>query len=376
LTNKNVIKSIISQSKVNLKLTLFENIKISKYQLAPNKNHFSILNAIVHKNTIYFDLKLFNSLDNKIIFEKSFERPENNDYQILEMELDNYKNINILSRSCFNQNKPSIIDRNERYHMLEKLNYSNHLTKIIKLQDIFIRSLKPVFKDNYIHLFGLYSKRGVLSNGICKLIINKKKLSIENTDFINFPEEAYNKLFNEKKIKGDSKLDLKDFYLHKIISADNNFTYVIAQEYYFVDTGNTSYPHYGDIVIVKLNNQNECDWGKLIAFSDTKRTFHSFVDTNNHLHFILNAYSQLKKDNRGLIKAYIPQFRPNNSSLYDFCISSNGLKSIRKIHNNKESSLYSPQTGNDSNGKFIMLSDSKKILRFMSLEYKTIVNKM
>ena len=98
---------------------------------------------------------------------------------------------------------------------------------------------------------------------------------------------------------------------------------------------------------------------------DTKPSYNAFLK-NSKLHIILNSGKNLKELDDGRTKTSKGYFE--TSALYDFVYTNEGELSIQKIQNNKNRTYYLPRYGNYTSGKFIMISDSRRKRKFMTLE--------
>jgi len=370
LTKKSVKKIQLALIKIDKKINLFRNKKGTAFAISPNQNYFSIASYIVHRDKIYFNVKVFNSKTYKLIYEKKNVQNENMFYEISDINVDNEGNVYVFGRSYYDKKSPKRATAEALHFILEKYSPSDYVNLKIDFENKFVYSLKTfVFKDSY-NLYGLYSDKGLSKiKGVCSIFIDMKSMHILHKNSQDFPEQVYKDLFVKNKIKQMKKNELSNFYIDYVLKDGNNNVYLLAEEYYtteqYFNGISTTVTHYDNIIIIKFNNKGDLDWGRSIYKQDNKPSYNAFLK-NDELHVILNSGKNLKELDDGRTEINKGYFE--SSALYDFVYNSEGVKSIRKIQNNKGKTYYLPYLGNYIDGKFIMISRSRKRRKFMMLE--------
>jgi len=209
-------------------------------------------------------------------------------------------------------------------------------------------------------------------------------MSIKKQTYQDLPKQVYSDLFGIDATDRKSKKELSDFKIDYILKDDNNNIYLLAEEWYYKDSNlysigrrrtNKVYgagkdksgyvnKYYDDIIILKFDKDWNINWGRSIYKRDVRPSYNSFVK-NNELHIILNSGKDLKQLTDGRTKTSKGIFE--NSSLYDFVYSQDGKSIINKIQDNKNKTYYLPNYGTYVGGKFVMINDSRKYRKFMTL---------
>jgi len=334
LTDKSVKKIQLALIKIDKEINLFRNKKGAAFAISPNQNHFSIASYIVHRDKIYFNVKVFNSKTYKLIYEKKNVRNENMFYSISDIQIDNDKNVFVFGASYYDKKSPKSAIAETHHFILEKFSPSNYVNLKIDFENKFVHSLKAfVFKDSY-NLYGLYSDKGLSRiKGVCSISIDMESIRVFYKNLKDFPEQIYNDMFVKRKIKQMKKKELSNFDINYVLKDDNNNVYLLAEEYYLTENYNTfnetstTVAHYNNIIIIKFDNKGNLDWGRSIYKQDNKPSYNAFLK-NDELHVILNSGKNLKELDDGRTEIYKGFFE--SSALYDFVYNSKGVESIKK----------------------------------------------
>lgn len=374
IVSKNKEKKEISKSKIDLKLTLFSNKKETSLSASPNSNYFSIISYIIHAGEIYFDINVFDSNNFKLLYNKNFKRPEHQKYSISEILMDEEKRVFILGRSFYNKSSPELISLKKSHYIIDKTSSLAYENLKIETSEKHVKSLKPFFLNGDYNIYGFYSeKKFGKIKGVCTFSINKKSLKMNNHFFDVLPPKIYDDLLGQRK--REKNKELKNFYLNYILKDNENSVYLLAEEFYTTNntyatgagTVTTSQQHYDDIIILKINKNQQIEWGKAILKKDNKTSYNAFIDKENTLHILLNSGKNLtsKKDGRLIVTQGLFE----SSSLYDISFNSNdGNTNYYKIQNNRNKTYYLPNHGKYENNKFVIPSKSKGKSKLMLLK--------
>jgi len=378
IKNNTSKKIQLTSTKIDKKINLFSNKKGIHLAVSPNLNHFSIVKYTINKGTIYFNIDVFNSESFNLEYSKKATRDENSFYSITDLKVDNKKSVYVLGESFYNEKSPKMKIGSVHYFILEKFSLNNYSKLKIDFENKYIKTLKATEFNGQLNLYGLYSEKNLNHiKGVCNVSIDINSMEILNQNLQEFPYQIYNDLFNNdiaKKKKKKSK-EFSNYKIDYVLKDSKNNVYLLAEELYYTSSGQSynpsgvfmygsKTPHYDDIIIIKFNESGKLDWGRSIFKKDTEPSYNAFLK-NDKLNVILNSGKDLKELKDGRIKVSQGYFE--TSALYNFVYSNNGVVSIQKIQDNKGKTYYLPHYGNFVNGKFIMISDSRKKRRFMQI---------
>lgn len=362
-TNK---KIELSSTTMDKKLSLPSNEKGAKFSMSPDLNFFSITNYTIHRDEIFYHVSVFDSKTYELIYDQQITRNENKFYSLFEIQIDNDKNVFLLGESFYVEESPKLKSEKNRHFIIEKINKAGHSKLELNLEGKYIKSLKAVTVANEYNLYGFYSDSGLNAiKGVCNILINMEKFEIINKNLQDLPSQVYADLFGTEKVDEKKGKELFEFKIDYILNDEQDNVYLTAEQFYITEKNNMKIKHYGEILIIKFNQNGKLDWGSSILKYDYKPSYNAFVK-DNELHIILNSGKKLKELNDG--RTITSQGLFETSALYDFVYDNNGVGQINKIQNNKKKTYYLPNYGNFVNGKFIMISDSRNERQFMTLE--------
>ena len=367
ISSKTKEKKEILKSKIDAKHILFSIDKSNSISASLNSKYFSTISHINHDGKIHFNVNVFDSNDFKLIYNKKYERQESQKYSIYETITSNDKDVYILGKSYFNPEKPTVINFKDPHYILDNISSLGSKNLKINPSNKHLKSLKPFLIGNNINIYGFYSEKKIGQiKGVFNFSVEKKNLKINNESFENLPKKVYEDMLGAKK--SDKAKELKNFNLNYIIKDNEDSIYLLAEEFYRTSSQQGgSFPHYDDIIIVKINNKGQILWGRNIVKRDNYTNYNAFLDKGNSLHILLNSGKKLSLKNDGRVKVNQGVFE--SSSLYDISFTpKEGNFNFQKIQDNKDNTHYLPNYGEFVNGKFIMPNKSKKELKLMSIE--------
>jgi hypothetical protein len=291
----------------------------------------------------------------------------------IDTHIDNDKNIFIVGKSFYDETKSNIKQEGYNYFLLEKFSETDYSNLKIDFDLVEVPSVKSVVLENNLKLFGFYfDKEDHKKSGISAISINLEMLSFIKKENLDLPIEVYTDMLGPDKVEKRKAAHLFNFNIdHLLLDKEKNI-YLLAEEFYIVDVPSgiqmgvsTRVTRYDDIIILKFNRNGKLEWGKNILKRDNRPSYNAFLK-NSNLHVILNSGENLQtlKDKRTKVEKELFEY----SALYDFSFSNVGLEHITKIQNNRNNTYYLPNYGTFTNNKFIMISDSRKKRKFMSLE--------
>ncbi|WP_415374101.1 hypothetical protein [Patiriisocius sp. Uisw_017] len=362
-TNK---KIELSSTTIDKKMSLFSNEKGAEFSMSPDMTSFSITNYTIHRDEIFYHISVFDSKTYELIYSQEVSRNENKFYSLSEIQIDDNKNVFLLSESFYDEETPRLKSEKNRGFIVEKFSESKYSKLDLHIENKYIKSLKAVSNDNEYNLYGFYSDSGLNAiKGVCNILIDIEDFEIKDKKLQDLPTQIYADLFGSDKAEKKKGKELFEYKIDYILKDNKDNVYLTAEQFYITYQNNQKVEHYDDILIIKFNPEGDLDWGRSIFKYDYKPSYNAFVK-NNNMHIILNSGKKLKELNDGRTKTSKGLFE--TSALYDFTYKSTGDSEIYKIQNNKNNTYYRPNFGNYVKGKFIMISDSRNERQFMTLE--------
>ncbi len=365
----------------------------NSFAMSPNGAYFCVALTVLNKEENYNTVRVYSSEDESLIFEKKFQNKDKVYYIHDDLFISDDGIAYSLGKNYFK--KQSIEDQANYHFLLNKIskNETTHL-KIDLGTKHFINTLQIKEYNGKLNLLGFYSNiqdiaptsrvqkgYGSIGNnfikGGCSFVINADNLEVISENNSPFPSKVYNDLYGQSKAKKGAlkNKEIRNFYVDYVISDGKGGTYITAEQFYIQivystdGNGNTTtrkVPHYDDIIILKYDKDGELLWGRSIYKRALHPSYNAFYK-NDALHVILNTGKNLNEKSNGRTMA--AQSLLESSALYDFVYSDNGTVSHQKIqNNNKGNNYFLPQHGTFTNGRFIMMSDGRKIKNFMTLE--------
>lgn len=364
-------KIVLSTSKIDKKLSLYSNEKGAGFAMSSTDDFFSIASYTIHRDEIYIHLSLFNSNTFEFIYDKQVSRKESAFYTLKDVYADENKNVFVLGESFYDEEAAKSIIEKNRHFILDKFTKENHSNLTIQLEENYLKSVKPRIIGNNYNLYGFYSESGLDAiKGVCNIEIDIADFKIINKNLQDLPKQVYTDLFGIDKFEEKKGEELLNFEINYILEDTNNNVYLAAEEFYLSNNGRfgpsrNKQERYDDILLIKFNPNGTLEWGRSIFKRDYNPSYNVFLK-NDKLHVLLNSGKDLRDLDDGRTKTSKGIFE--TSALYDFVYDPEGNLNINKIQNNKGNTYYLPNYGTYVNGKFIMISDSKRNRRFMSLE--------
>lgn len=123
--------------------------------------------------------------------------------------------------------------------------------------------------------------------------------------------------------------------------------------------------HYNNVLVLKLNKQNELEWARSIFKRANTPSYNAFFK-NEELHVILNSGKNLTEKNDGRVK--VSKGLLESTSLYDIVFKDNGDVEYNKIQDNKGNTFYTPYYGVFNSERFITISGRGGKKQFLILE--------
>jgi hypothetical protein len=379
--NENSYKrSELFYTKINKKQNLFASKKnhVTNFAISPDKKYFALATDNVSKKINDYDIRVFNSETNQLLYKTSYQRDDKRTYEHNDLIVGNDAVVySIGKRKLSKKAKKKLKGDSDYKFVLNKITKDMAVALDITLDDKRIQSLNISNINNELHLVGFYSNKNEYRlKGGCNFVVDRKSFSIVSKAFKPLPKQVYEDLYNSKasERKDKKKKELSNFYIDHVITTDKKETYLIAEEFYvtsnYVQTGqyggywNYIY-HYDDILILKFNNNGDIAWGRSIFKRATAPSYNVFFK-NGKLHVLLNSGKNLKVKKDGRVK--VSQGFLESSALYDVEFSDDSKVIYKKIQDNKNETTYSPYYGTYELNRFIMPNDGGKQKQFMILE--------
>ena len=379
LDTKAYAYDVLFETTVEKKEALFGSRKDHRtnFAVSPNGKHFAIATDDIRKNFNSYTIRVFDAKSGSSIYKQKYQTSKTAYYEHNDLHVDNAGNAYSLGKLFQNGRRQMKLSGDANYDIiLNKVSADNTTELIIQLENQHIQNLSIEETHNHLHLVGFYSELNVMRmKGICNFIIDSESFAIADYKAHPIPTQVYQDLYGENKSERYSKNDkeLALFYVDHTMTDSQGNIYLVAEQFYttttYANNGaagmsmQTVY-HYDDIIIIKLLEDGNLEWGRSILKVDVKPSYNAFLK-NDELHILLNSGKNLmeKNDGRTKVKKNILEA----TALYDISFKQDGTVSYNKIQNNSGNGYYWPYYGAYQDGRFVMMSGGKW-QQFMILE--------
>jgi hypothetical protein len=372
--------SVIFETTVEKKQALFGSRKNHRtnFAVSPNGNYFAIATDDIRKNRNSYTIRVFDAESEKMLYKQSYQQSDTRFYTHNDLHVDNGGSAYSIGK-LYQKGTRSIkfLSGDPNYDfVLNKVSADNVTDLLIQLEGEHIQNLHIEETNNQLQLVGFYSDFNVARiKGACNFIIDTEAFAI--TDFKShlLPNQVFQDLYGENKADRFSKNDkelLRFTVDHTITDSEGNI-YIVAEKFYvttsYVNNGTgamsmqTVY-HYDDIIVIKLSEDGNLDWGRSILKKSNAPSYNAFLK-NDELHILLNSGKNLtqKTDGRTKVKKNFLEA----TALYDIAYTKTGEVTYNKIQDNTNNGFYHPFYGTYQDDRFIMMSGGKW-QQFMILE--------
>lgn len=371
-------KTELFKAEVEKNQSLFSgsNKRQTGFAMSPDGNYFVISTDDVKKNSNSYTIRVYNSKDLKLIYQKSYQENVEKFYQPNDIFIDNSANVYALGK-LFLEGRTQKKGGKANYNfVLNKLSETTTKTTNISFNpEEHISSLIISNSNGQIRLLGFYSEKNVNAiKGALVFNVDTENLKVTESKSFKLPDNVYKDLYSENVADRKKNDELSSFYVDYLIEDKKGNTYLLAEEFYvttvYVSMGmnggywQTVY-HYDDVLVLKLNAGGDLEWGRSIFKRSTAPSYNAFVK-DDELHVILNSGKNLVEKEDGRVKVSKGLFE--STSLYDIVFNSTGETSYNKIQDNKNNTFYLPYYGIFNAERFITISSGAGNKRFLILE--------
>ncbi len=380
LDTKSYEYSVIFETTVEKKQALFGSRRDHRtnFAVSPNGKFFAIATDDIRKNLNSYTIRVFDVETEKLLYKQSYQQSDTRFYTHNDLFVDNDANAYSVGKLYQNGTRQiKLLSGDPNYDfVLNKVSADKVTDLLIQLDDEHIQNLHIEETNSQLHLVGFYSDFNVVRlKGICNFIIDTEALSILGSKSHLLPNQVYQDLYGENRAERFSKNDkeLLRFTVDHTITDSQGNIYIVAEKFYittsYVNNGaggmsmQTVY-HYDDIIIIKLLEDGNLDWGRSILKKDQVPSYNAFLK-NDELHILLNSGKNLNEKNDGRTK--VKKNFLEATALYDIAYTQNGEVSYNKIQDNNNNGFYQPFYGTQQVDRFIMMSGGRW-QQFMILE--------
>jgi len=350
----------------------------TNFAVSPNGEYFAIATDDTRKNLNSYTIQVFDANTENLVYKQSYQKSAKRFYVHNDLHVDNAGDAYSIGKLYQNGTRQvKLFTGDANYDIvLNKVSADNTTELLIRLEDQHIQNLNIEETNNQLHLVGFFSEMNVHRlKGICNFIIDTEAVAIADTKSHSLPTQVYQDLYGENRAERLSKngKELIRFIMDHTLTDSQGNIYLIAEKFYTttntVNNGSggvtmqTVY-HYDDIIIIKLLEDGNLDWGRSILKKDEIPSYNAFLK-NDELHILLNSGKNLaeKRDGRTKVKRNFLEA----TALYDIAYTQSGEVSYNKIHDNQGNGYFHPFFGSFQDGRFIMMSGGKW-QKFMILE--------
>lgn len=354
------------------------NKRLTNVVISPNGKYFAVATDNIKKNINAYKIHVFETHTLKLVFEKSYNESDDNNYFHNDLFIDNHATVYSLGKLTSGKFTKKDEDSGNYTFTLSKLTKDDYLSTTLSLDDDnYVSSLILNIHDDVFNLTGFYSERkNGFIKGICNFNLDSNSLELINNTQHEIPTQVYDDLFSKQKAKksDEKKSEFKNFYIDHVITDEEGNLYIVAEKFFSTSRVINSGPgvmytetilHFNDILAFKVNVEGELVWGRGIYKRSGMPTYNAFYK-NNELHILMLASKDLSEKSNHRTNASQGLFKGN--ALYDFTISADGEINYNKIRDNKNNTNYVPFNGTYGNGRFMMVNTGIFKRRFMILE--------
>lgn len=354
------------------------NKRLTNVVISPNGKYFAVATDNIKKNINAYKIHVFETETLKLVFEKSYNESDDNNYFHNDLFIDDYATVYSLGKLVSGKFTKKEEGNGNYVFTLSKLTKDNYLSTTLGLDDDnYISSLMLNIHDDAFNLTGFYSERkNGLVKGICNFKLDPNSLALLNNTQHEIPTQVYDDLLSEKKARksDEKKSEFRNFYIDHVITDNDGNLHILAERFFttsmMINNGTgvmytETILHFNDILVFKVNIEGEIVWGRGIYKRSNEPTYNAFYK-NNELHILMLASKDLSEKSNNRTNASKGFFKGN--ALYDFAISVDGEINHNKIRDNKKNTHYIPYYGAYDNGRFMMVNTGLFKRRFMILE--------
>lgn len=318
-----------------------------------DKTAFSILMDFNSEDSETFKLLLFDNQMN-LKFDKVFKRNiKDSKFEFQNLEVSNDGNIIYLLGKVFTDEKREKNVGGKYQFELTKITKESEKTKVIDVDEHFVKSLKTVVQDEKLISIGFYSdEKDNRYKGICYFELNPDNLELKTKKINHFTDQFIIDKYGESKPK-----ELKDLIFKEILILENKDIVFNAEESYILSNGYGSggiggvggigggqtFYNFSDIVSIKLDEKGNLIWARNINKTQTETieniSFISNTSTliNSKVLFFINASEKIKNLDNSRIE--FRDTRKNKYNLNLVRVNENGDSDYQKILDDEENEV-------------------------------------
>ncbi len=354
------------------------NKRETGFAMSPNGKYFVVSTDNIKKHSNSYTVHVYDSESLDLLYKINYQENTDKFYEANDLSIDDKANVYALGKLYLEGRSQKKGGKANYDFVLNKISESEVITQKVDFSKTeHISSLIISNIDNQIRLLGFYSEeRAGKIKGALIFNVDTGKMQISQNKSFKLPESVYKDLYNENKAKRKKNKgqELSSYYVDYVIDDNKGNTYLLAEEFFitsvYVSTGagggymQTVY-HYNNVLVLKLNRENELEWARSIFKRDQAPSYNAFIK-NDALHVILNSGKKLTEKEDGRVKVSKGLFE--STSLYDIVFNENGDVLYNKIQDNKGHTFYTPYYGVYNGERFITISGSGGKKQFLILE--------
>ena len=354
------------------------NKRETGFAISQNGSYFVVSTDDIKKNSNSYTVRVFNSESLELAYKKTYQNNKEKFYQANDLSIDDEGNVYALGKLFLKGRSQKKEGKANYDFMLNKISDSDIKTEKVSFnKEEHISSLILSNINNEIRLLGFYSEeRAGRIKGILIFNVDTESFQVSKNKSFKLPEAVYKDLYNETKAKRkkDKAQELTNYYVDYVLEDAKGNSYLLAEKFFissvYISNGmngghwQTVY-HYNDVLVLKLNAQNELEWARSIFKRANSPSYNAFIK-NDELHVILNSGKNLAEKKDGRVK--VSKGFLESTSLYDIVFDDAGETSYSKIQDNKGKTFYTPYYGIYNGDRFITISGRGGKKQFLILE--------
>ena len=355
-----------------------KNKRETGFAISPRGTYFVVSTDDIKKHANSYTVRVYNTENLELIYELKYQENTEKFYEANDLSIDDEANVFALGK-LYSEGRSQKKEGKANYDfVLNKISEDGVNTKTVDFdKKEHISSLIISNINDQMRLIGFYSEENAgRIKGTLLFNVDTGAMEISPSKSFELPEAVYRDLYNEEKAKRkkDKGKELTSYYVDYVLEDDTGNTYLLAEEFFittvYVYTGvgagySQTVFHYNNVLVLKLNEQNELEWARSIFKRDTAPSYNAFIK-NDELHVVLNSGKNLTEKDDGRVK--VSKGWLESSSLYDIAFDRQGEVSYNKIQDNKGNLFFTPFYGVYNADRFITIGRKGSERQFLILE--------